>query len=105
MARKTHCSLDFQIRGSLLSPPLFVVLYKEFVSSEKIGIQIWQNSITPKNSQIFLLEVGVRIELKACFLIVPRCLWPWEVLTDLELSLEIPCIQLPISGGVGPLSL
>jgi hypothetical protein len=39
-----------------------VASYKGFAINEKLGIQIWQNPATPKNSRISLPEVGVGIE-------------------------------------------
>jgi hypothetical protein len=54
-------------RWAPFCPPIFVALYKSFVSSEKLGIQIWQNPAICKNSQICLLEVGVSIKQAACF--------------------------------------
>jgi hypothetical protein len=39
-----------------------VTSYKGFASNEKLGIQIWQNPASLKNSRICLLEVGVGIE-------------------------------------------
>jgi hypothetical protein len=73
MAQKACCYFDSKIRGSFL--PHFVALYKGFVSNEKLGIQIWQNSVSPKNSWICLLVVRVGIEQKAWFLSALRFHW------------------------------
>jgi hypothetical protein len=56
-------------------PPL-VALYEGFASKEKLGIQIWQDPTAPKNSQIYILEVGVGLEQTVSFLSVPRFVGP-----------------------------